>query len=174
METVFVSVGSNVDRERHIVRALDLLRARFGELRRSSVYESASVGFDGDPFFNLVVAFNSDAEPRGIVSALREVERKCGRDRRGKRFGPRTMDLDLLLVGRRVMNDGAIVLPHEEISTQAFVLCPLAEIAGGLEHPHTGVRFVDMWANMRSRRKDGADDLRRVEFDCGAEARIEP
>jgi len=173
MEAVFVSVGSNVDREHHIVHALDLLRARFGDLRCSSVYESASVGFDGDPFFNLVITFNSDTEPHDIVSALHEVERKCGRDRRGKRFGPRTMDLDLLLVGHRVMNDGAMVLPHEEISTQAFVLCPLAEIAGGLEHPQTGETFADMWAAMCSRNQDGAGDVRRVEFDCSADARIE-
>ncbi|NCF83825.1 MAG: 2-amino-4-hydroxy-6-hydroxymethyldihydropteridine diphosphokinase, partial [Proteobacteria bacterium] len=70
MAKVFVSVGSNVDREQHIALALDLLRARFGAIQQSSIYESASVGFDGDPFFNLVVAFDSDAEPRQIVSAL--------------------------------------------------------------------------------------------------------
>lgn len=168
MEEVFVSVGSNVDRERYIAFALDLLRARFGELRRSGVYESASVGFDGDPFFNLVVAFDSDAAPRRIVSALRDMERQCGRDRRGKRFGPRTMDLDLLLVGDRVMNDGGIVLPHEEISTRAFVLCPLAEIAGERTHPVTGESIAAMWAAF----KDGADALRSVDFDYGADARI--
>ncbi len=105
MARVFVSVGSNVDRERHIALALELLRAHFGELQLSSVYESAAVGFDGDPFFNLVVAFETDAEPRQIVTALHEMERRCGRPRGGTQFSPRTMDLDLLLAGDLVMRD---------------------------------------------------------------------
>ena len=167
MAEIFVSVGSNVDRERHIVLALGLLRARFGELRRSGVYESPSVGFDGDPFFNLVVAFNADPEPPAIVSALREIEGRCGRDRSEKRFGPRTMDLDLLLVGDRVSRDDDIVLPHEEISSQAFVLCPLAEIAASRKHPVTGITLAEMWADFEDK-----GTLRRVELSPGIEARI--
>lgn len=166
MAKVFVSVGSNVDREQHIALALDLLRARFGEIQRSSIYESASVGFDGDPFFNLVVAFDSDAEPRQIVSILHGIERDCGRDREEKRFGPRTMDLDLLLVGDRVMRDTDIVLPHEEISSQAFVLGPLAEIAGERRHPVSGDTLAAMWARL-----DDAAPLRRVNLDPVNDAR---
>jgi 2-amino-4-hydroxy-6-hydroxymethyldihydropteridine diphosphokinase len=167
MARVFVSVGSNVDRERHIALALELLRARFGELQLSSVYESAAVGFRGDPFFNLAVAFDSDEGPRRIVTALREIERRCGRDRAGKRFGPRTMDLDLLLVGDCVMDDGDLVLPHEEISTQAFVLRPLVEIAGKVTHPVTGDTLDAMWARLQ----DGAIRLRKVDLHRDADAR---
>lgn len=166
MAKVFVSVGSNVDREQHIALALDLLRARFGEIQQSSIYESASVGFDGDPFFNLVVAFDSDAEPRQIVSALHGIEGHCGRNRDEKRFGPRTMDLDLLLVGDRVMRDADIVLPHEEISSQAFVLRPLAEIAGERRHPVSGDTLAAMWARL-----DDAAPLRRVNLDPVNDAR---
>lgn len=167
MARVFVSIGSNVERERHIALAIDLLGAKFGELQRSSVYESAAVGFDGDPFFNLVVAFDSRLEPCEIVAALREIERQCGRDRAGKRFGPRTMDLDLLLVGDRVMHDSGIELPHEEICTQAFVLGPLAEIAGDLTHPVSGDAFAEMWA----RHEAGAGVIRKVDSHNGADAR---
>ena len=166
MAEVFISVGSNVDREQHIALALELLRSQFGELRRSSIYESASVGFDGDPFFNLVVAFSTDAEPCRIVSVLHDVERRCGRDRSEKRFGPRTMDLDLLLVGDRVVGGEDIVLPHEEISSQAFVLCPLAEIAGGRKHPVSGESFASMWARL-----EDASTLRRVNLHFDADAR---
>ncbi len=168
MARVFVSVGSNVDRERHIALALDLLRARFGELQLSSVYESASVGFDGDPFYNLVAAFDSDAEPRQIVTALHEIERRCGRERDGKHFSPRTMDLDLLLAGERVMRDEDIVLPREEISSQAFVLCPLAEIAGERKHPVSGDTLAVMWARLEG----DAGTLRKVNIGDGADARV--
>lgn len=160
MARVFVSIGSNVDRERHIALALELLRERFGDLQLSNIYESAAVGFDGDPFFNLVVAFDCDAEPRRIVSSLHEVERQCGRARGDERYGPRTMDLDLLLVGDRVMREDGIVLPHEEISTHAFVLRPLAELAGERRHPVSGETLACMW----SRLKREACPLRRVDL----------
>ena len=160
MARVFVSVGSNVERERHIALALALLRSRFGVLQQSNVYESAAVGFDGDPFFNLVVAFDCDAEPRDIVASLHEIERRCGRARGTERYAPRTMDLDLLLVGDRVMREGGIVLPHEEISTQAFVLRPLAELAGERKHPVSGDTLACMWSRLKCR----AEPLRRVDF----------
>ncbi len=167
MARIFVSVGSNVDRERHIARATELLRARFGELQLSSVYESASVGFEGDPFFNLVVAFETDAEPRQIVTALHDIERRCGRARGGNQLGPRTMDLDLLLVGDRVLREEKIVLPREEIGSQAFVLCPLAEIAGERRHPVSGETLAAMWARLEG---DGAE-LRKVDIHSATEAR---
>lgn len=167
MARVFVSVGSNVDRERHIALALKLLRAHFGELQLSSVYESASVGFDGDPFFNLVVAFESDTEPRQIVTALHEIEGRCGRPRGGNQFSPRTMDLDLLLAGDRVLRDENIVLPREEIGSQAFVLCPLAEIAGERRHPVSGETLAAMWARLEG----NAGALRKVNIHNGTDAR---
>jgi 2-amino-4-hydroxy-6-hydroxymethyldihydropteridine diphosphokinase len=167
MARIFVSVGSNVHRERHIALALELLRARFGELQLSSVYESASVGFEGAPFFNLVVAFESDAEPRQIVTALHDMERRCGRARGDPQLGPRTMDLDLLLVGDRVLREEGIVLPREEIGSQAFVLCPLAEIAGDAKHPVSGETLAAMWARLEG---DG-EELRKVNIPSGAQAR---
>ena len=167
MARVFVSVGSNVDRERHIVFALKSLRARFGEIQLSSVYESASVGFEGAPFFNLVVAFDTDLEPRPIVTALRKIERRCGRERDAERFSPRTMDLDLLLVGDRVMRDEGLVLPREEIGSQAFILCPLAEIAGQRRHPSSGDTLAAMWARLEG----DAGTLRKVNLGAGTDTR---
>lgn len=144
----YVSVGSNVDRERHVLHAVDLLRERFGELELSSVYETAAVGFDGDPFLNLIVAFDTDFQPGAIVSELHAIERRCGRRRGDARFGPRTLDLDLVVLGDRVVRENGIVLPREEVSTQAFVLCPLAEIAGKRAHPVSGETYAAMWARI--------------------------
>jgi len=160
MERVFVSIGSNVDREQHIEIAIDSLRARFGKLQLSSVYESAAVGFDGAPFFNLVAAFDTDGEPAEIVAALHAIERRCGRERDAERFGPRTMDLDLLLFGDRVVREGKTVIPRGDVSTQAYVLCPLAEIAGERRHPVSGDTLAAMWARLA----DGVGPLRRVDI----------
>lgn len=161
MERIYVSVGSNVDRERHIEQAVELLGARFGNLELSSIYESEAVGFDGDPFLNLVVAFDSDADPHEIVDALHHIELQCGRERNGERYGPRTMDLDLLLVGDRVLREGDLVIPRDEVSTQAFVLCPLAEIAPERRHPLSGDTLGAMWSRLESR----SGGLRRIEMD---------
>lgn len=168
MAKAFVSIGSNVDRERNIDLALDELRRRFGELQMSSVYESEPVGFTGDPFFNLVVAFETDSEPQDIVKILRDVEGLCGRRRDGKRFSPRTMDLDLLMMDDRILDGEDIVLPREEVSSQAFVLCPLAEIAGERRHPVSGETLTAMW----SRIEPNTVGLRKVDFHSRSNARI--
>ena len=151
MPKAFVSVGSNVDRERNVAHGLDLLRERFGELEVSSVYETEAVGFDGDPFLNLVVAFETELRPSAIVSQLHAIERRCGRKRGDARFGPRTLDLDLVVLGDRIVREDGIVLPRDEVSTQAFVLCPLAEIAGERAHPVSGETFATMWARIAPR-----------------------
>jgi len=166
MPKAFVSVGSNVDRTRNVTHAIELLRARFGELELSSVYETEAVGFDGAPFLNLIAAFDTDLRPSAIVAELHAIELCCGRKRNDKRFGPRTLDLDLVVLGDRVVRENGIVLPREEVSTQAFVLCPLAEIAGECAHPVSGESFAAMWARI----EQTTGTPRKVEL--GASARI--
>ena len=145
MPRVYVSVGSNMEREFHIRSALKALRERFGQLTASRIFESAAVGFSGDDFYNLVVGFNTEMSVGEVVIELRDIEQSHSRDRRMPRFGPRTLDLDLLLYGDLIMDAQGIKLPREEIGRYAFVLGPLAEIAGDMCNPVNGRRFTDLW-----------------------------
>ncbi len=145
MARVYVSVGSNIDRERNIAMALRLLEARFGRLLRSSVFESAAVGFDSAPFYNLVVGFDTRETPREIQDVLHSIEEASGRIRTTG-LSARTLDLDLLLYDDLVTEVDGMVLPRKDITRYAFVLAPLAEIAGSLRHPVSGERYADMWS----------------------------
>ena len=145
MARVYVSVGSNIEREHHVRAGIVALREKFGPLILSRVYESRAVGFDGDDFFNLVAAFDTDQSVQAVARTLRDIERANGRDRRVSHFSPRTLDLDLLLYGDAVLEEGEIKLPREEITRYAFVLGPLAEIAGEMRHPVLQRRFRELW-----------------------------
>ena len=146
MPEVFLSIGSNLDRERHIPAALAELEQRFGPLAVSSLYETAAVGFDGPPFHNLAVGFETALPVREVSAFLAEIEVAHGRTRESRKFSSRTLDIDLLLYGDAVLEEGKLRLPRDEITRYAFVLEPLAEIAPDRRHPVTGQRFADLWA----------------------------
>jgi 2-amino-4-hydroxy-6-hydroxymethyldihydropteridine diphosphokinase len=142
---VYVSIGSNIDRQRNIQEAIAALEQAYGALQRSRTYESQAVGFKGDPFYNLVVGFDTEQTPQQLADALNRIEDAHGRDRSGGKFSSRTLDLDLLLYDDRVLNESGLHLPRKEILEYAFVLKPLAEIAGDRQHPVTGFSFAVLW-----------------------------
>lgn len=148
MTEVYVGIGSNVEPEKHIRMAVAELRRRFAGLRLSPVYRNPAVGFEGDAFLNLVAVFSSDAEVSAVRADLDAVEAACGRVRGGPRFAPRTLDIDLLLYGDRV-SETPLHLPRPEILKYAFVLKPLADIAGERRHPVTGRSFARHWAEFQ-------------------------
>lgn len=151
MPRAYVSIGSNIDKEHHVRAALRDLRARFGALTVSPVYESEAVGFDGENFYNLVVGFETTAAPRSIAAALLTIESAHGRVRElGKRFNARTLDLDLILYGNAIVNEPGLELPRAEITGHAFVLRPLADIAPQEKHPRTGQTYARLWAEFRA------------------------
>ncbi|MCW8828822.1 MAG: 2-amino-4-hydroxy-6-hydroxymethyldihydropteridine diphosphokinase [Gammaproteobacteria bacterium] len=146
MAKVYVSIGSNIDRDANIRGGVADLQKWFGELALSRVYESEAVGFDGDNFFNLVAAFDTDEDVLTVAKILREIENDHGRTREGPRFSSRTLDIDLLLFDDLVMQQGKLELPREEITKNAFVLWPLAEIAPQLKHPVLHKNYAELWA----------------------------
>lgn len=135
MTACYVSVGSNIDKEKNIEVALCSLRETFGKLTISPIYETTAMGFDGDDFLNLVVSFETNLSAHAIFETLREMEFKQGRLPNSQKFSPRYLDLDLLLYGDAIIDDGILKLPRADIEKYHFVLQPLADIAPDLVHP---------------------------------------
>ncbi|MEQ1529755.1 MAG: 2-amino-4-hydroxy-6-hydroxymethyldihydropteridine diphosphokinase [Methylococcales bacterium] len=145
MPTGYISIGSNIDKEINIPTSLRALENCFGNLLVSSIYESEPVGFEGDAFYNLVVGFDSDLEVKQVAKQLRQIELDHGRTRDCKKFSARTLDLDLILYGDLIVDDGRLQIPRDEIEHYAFVLEPLAEIAPDLRHPVSHKSYAELW-----------------------------
>jgi 2-amino-4-hydroxy-6-hydroxymethyldihydropteridine diphosphokinase len=142
---VYVSIGSNIERYQHITASLDALHHHFGELLISTVFESVAVGFDGSNFLNLVVGFDCKQSVADLSQLLREIEHDNGRRRDGPKFSPRTLDIDILTYNDYTGVIDGIELPREEITENAFVLLPLAEIAPAVVHPGNGESYATLW-----------------------------
>lgn len=147
MARVVVSIGSNIERERHVTACLDALQAAFAPLRVSRVFESEPVGFeDGRNFYNLVAAFDSDASVGELQAWCKRLEFAHGRRENSPKFSPRTLDVDLLSVGDLTGHIDGVDLPRGEITHHAFVLQPLAELLPDARHPLSGAHYAELWA----------------------------
>lgn len=135
------------DRERSLTRAIERLGAAFEITAVSPWYETAPVGgIDQPDFLNLVVQARTPLTPRGVLDATLEVERALGRRRDGPRNGPRTIDIDLLLYGRSIVDQPGLQVPHPRLHQRAFVLAPLSDIAPTLIHPTLALPIRDLLA----------------------------
>jgi 2-amino-4-hydroxy-6-hydroxymethyldihydropteridine diphosphokinase len=142
MALVYIGLGANLgDREATIRTALELLEAG-GDVEVaavSSLRETDPVGYEDQPrFLNGAAALRTQLAPRALLERLQDVERRLGRDRSGPRFGPRTIDLDLLLYGAETVDEPSLQIPHPELAERRFVLEPLAELDEGLDVPGRG------------------------------------
>jgi 2-amino-4-hydroxy-6-hydroxymethyldihydropteridine diphosphokinase len=146
MAQIYISLGTNIEREHYLQKGLNALAAVFKELTLSSLYESDPIGFVGNAFYNMVIGANTMLSVNEVAKILREVEFAHGRLLNAKKFSPRTLDLDLLLYDDLVLNQ-PVQIPRDEITKNAFVLWPLAEIAPYLKHPILQQNYQQLWQN---------------------------
>ena len=136
MTLAYVGLGSNLgDRESMITRAADLIDA----VRLSTIRETEPWGYEDQPsFLNAVAEVETELAPRPLLDRLLDVEKSLGRERAGPRWGPRTIDLDLLLYGELAVDEPGLTVPHPRLAGRLFVLEPLAELAPAQKIPGNG------------------------------------
>ncbi len=134
MATVFLDIGSNIDREENIQSCVDQLRVDFKGIIFSKAYESEAFGFDGDPFINLSAKLETHLSFEALNKYLKTLENKHARKRDNEKFIDRTLDVDILLYDDLILQPKKD-LPRAEILKFPFVLFPLAEVAGDVVHP---------------------------------------
>lgn len=152
MTKILLGLGSNIDRESSITMALDKLQDAFVNIQVSPTFESESVGFEGDNFYNLVVSTNTSLTLDEVISTYRNIEDECGRNREGPKFGPRTLDIDLLTYGDLVCHK-PLELPRDEILENAYVLWPLALLVPNERHPVNRKTYQHLWEAYDSEQK---------------------
>lgn len=146
MGCALLSLGSNLEPERHLVAAAAALRERFAEVRFSPVYRVPAVGFDGPDFLNAAALLQSELDPIALDAWLHALEDAQGRRRDVPRFSSRTLDVDLVFYDNQVLQGpGHLQLPRPELK-HAFVLLPLAELAPMFRDPLSGLTLAQLWA----------------------------
>lgn len=147
---VAVALGSNLEpRWEHLERGVRGLGALVEDLEASPVYETRPCGDRRQPdFLNLCCVGSTELPARSLLEAMHRLEREAGRVRTGRRYGPRTLDLDLLLYGDAVIREKGLVVPHPRMAKRAFVLVPLRDVAPEWRHPASGRTVAEMAAEV--------------------------
>jgi 2-amino-4-hydroxy-6-hydroxymethyldihydropteridine diphosphokinase len=146
MEISYILTGGNLGhRFENLRRAADLIDTKCGRiLRRSSLFETAAWGIEAQPdFLNQVLELDTALKPEALLDVLLGIEREMGRIR-GEKFGPRTIDLDLLFYGDMIIRTDELEIPHPRMAERRFVLEPLFELLRDRKHPITGQTIREM------------------------------
>lgn len=162
MHRAWLSLGSNLEPERHLRAALAELRERFGGVLVSPTYRFPAVGFDGPDFLNLAAGIDSDLDAFALNDWLHALEDRHGRRRDVPRFSSRTLDVDIVLFDDLVLSGpGNLEVPRKELA-EAFVLKPLADIAPAVREPLSGRTLAELCGASAA----ASADYARVELDA--------
>lgn len=163
MPRIWVSLGSNIERDRNIRAAVAELRKHLGDGPISPVYESDAEGFEGPAFYNLVTGYVTDMQAEALIALFRQLEEELGRQRTDVKFDSRTIDIDLLTYGDMIAEVSGKQLPRDDITDYAFVLKPLSDLAPDEMHPVLKQSYREMWEAFSPK----PSGMRPVELDPG-------
>ena len=157
-----ISIGSNIgDRFENIQSSLDLIHSRIASFTAiSSVYESESIGFKGNDFYNICASFFSDKSPHLVMQQLLEVEKTLGRNRSDEtKYISRIIDIDIILIEDLVIDSEVLKVPHIEMCNRRFVMEPLIEIDPNLIHPVRKISLKEICGKLNQNQKNQKKDL---------------
>ncbi len=156
MINAFIGIGTNLgDRKKHIAEALERLERRtdIKVIKSSSLYVTEPIGYVGqDWFLNCVVEVMTSMPPRELLSHCLSIEEQMGRTRT-MQWGPRIIDLDILLYDDTVIEDDELTVPHPNMDKRRFVLVPIVEIAPDVIHPKLNKTVTDLLKNLKDAHK---------------------
>ncbi len=152
MTKVYAGLGSNLGNKReNILRAIDRIDA-YEEIcikEKSGFYDTAPVGCSPQPdYVNCVIGLETEIEPQTLLKEFKKIEIELGR-KSGVRWGPRVVDLDIILFGDRIVNDHNLKIPHERMHERVFVLEPLCEISPDIKHPVSGISISELLEKLK-------------------------
>jgi len=145
MSTAYLGLGSNVDARKNISSGINELRVMFGSVDLSPIYRTASFGFKGRDFINLVARVETDLQPLKLKEFLNGLEDRHNRNRAAPKFSDRTLDIDILLYDDLNLLGPSLELPRDEILSAPHVLKPLADLAPELQHPVCRKTMIELW-----------------------------
>lgn len=164
MTRVFVAIGSNVDPATRMLQAARQIKRHFAGARFSRCYRNPAFGFEGADFLNAVTGFDTALSITDLLLSLREIETRCGRGPADPKWGPRSMDLDLLLYGDVVAVGPGYTLPRRDLLQRVYMLGPLAELAPDWPYPPSGAPIRTLWEELSGT----AHVLRPLDLDLNA------
>lgn len=149
-ERAFISIGSNIEPEKHVVSGFERLAELGRVLAVSKVYENPAVGKSGQTdFLNAAMLIETDLPPDEVRDKLTEIEDELGRNRSDNKHDPRTIDLDLCLYGDLVSRSNVTAIPHPDILEMAYLAVTLSELDPEYRHPVTHERLADLAERLR-------------------------